>query len=48
MVSKERCPRCSGAKMEKIQLPDGRVEFRPCVECHGAGFRVRMKSLHAA
>ena len=42
MVGRQRCPRCEGAKVEKRELPDGRFEIKPCVECHGAGYVIRI------
>ncbi len=34
--------------MENVKLPDGRIELRPCPECHGAGYRVRVIGLRSA
>lgn len=42
MVKKETCPVCQGNRVVAVERRPGAREWRPCYECHGAGYRVRV------
>lgn len=42
MVKKETCACCGGNKIVTVKTPEGTVSKRPCPECNGQGYKVRV------
>lgn len=42
MVRKEECPTCKGNKIHRVRTAAGSLKPRPCPQCGGQGFKVRL------